>query len=150
VDHRIPEASSDACIADRAWALLVRVALERVHWHLGATAAELDLAPAQAMALGELEAEQPLSMRELATRLKCDPSNITGLVDRLESRGLVQRQPHPADRRVKYLVLTPAGRKLREELTARLFAAPSCVAVMHQRDQQQLHDLLERVLRESD
>ena len=115
---------------------------------MGAAAAEADLAPAQAIALGELQVDQPLSMRELAARLRCDPSNITGLIDRLEARGLVERQPHPADRRVKYLALTAAGRDLRERLAARLFAAPTCVAALHERDQRRLHELLRRVLRE--
>ena len=148
VDQRIPTLASDACLADKVWTLLVRVALDRVHRSLGSAAAEFELAPAQAMALGELQIDQPLPMRELATRLKCDPSNITGLIDRLEARGLVERQPHPADRRVKYLVLTAAGRELRERLSARIFAAPSCVATLGERDQQKLHDLLLRVLTE--
>jgi len=146
VDRRIPEIAPDACLADRAWAMLVRVSIDRVHRHLGSAAAEFELAPAQAMALGELQTDQPLSMRDLAVRLKCDPSNITGLIDRLEARGLVERQPHPADRRVKYLVLTAAGRSLRERLAARLFSAPSCVATLREPEQKKLHDLLLRVL----
>ena len=149
MDQRIPENVPDACLADRAWTLLVRVSIDRVHRHLGSAAAEFELAPAQAMALGELQTDQPLSMRDLALRLKCDPSNITGLIDRLEARGLVERQPHPGDRRVKYLVLTPAGRSLREQLAARVFAAPSCVAELREPEQRKLHDLLLRVLRES-
>ena len=48
-------------------------------------------------------------MSRLAETLSCDASNVTGLIDRLESRGLVRRQPSPADRRVKVLQLTPAG-----------------------------------------
>ena len=148
MDQRIPENVPEACLADRAWTLLVRVSIDRVHRHLGSAAAEFELAPAQAMALGELQTDQPLSMRDLALRLKCDPSNITGLIDRLEARGLVERQPHPGDRRVKYLVLTPAGRSLQEQLAARVFAAPSCVAALREPEQRKLHDLLLRVLRE--
>jgi len=128
------------------WALLVRVALDRVHRHLGSAAAEFELAPAQAMALGALDTEQPVAMRELATRLKCDPSNITGLVDRLEARGLVERQPHPIDRRVKYLALTSAGLELRERLVARAFTAPPCVDCLAELEQRKLHDLLLRIL----
>lgn len=147
MDRRIPAPESvEAALADQVWNLLVRVSLDRVHRHLGAAAAEFELAPAQAMALGELEMDRPLPMRELAARLKCDPSNITGLVDRLEARGLVERQPHPADRRVKYLVLTHDGRSLRERLSARAFAAPGCVAALGERDQRKLHALLVRIL----
>src|SRR5437764_3423083 len=88
-------------LADQVWSLLVQVSMDRVHRHFATTAAELELAPAQALALQELQADRPISMRELAARLKCDPSNITGLIDRLEVRGLVERRAHPADRRVK-------------------------------------------------
>lgn len=73
--------------------------------------AALDLSFAQARALRELG--QPLSMRELAQRLCCDASNVTGIVDRLEERGLVERRVAPGDRRVKHLVLTEAGLSLR-------------------------------------
>jgi len=74
--------------------------------------ADLDLTFSQAMALHELD--QPLLMRELPQRLCCDASNVTGIVDRLEARGLVERQLVPVDRRVRHLVLTDAGRTLRE------------------------------------
>lgn len=75
--------------------------------------AQFDLSFAQAMALRELD--EPLPMRELADRLCCDASNVTGIVDRLEARGLVERRTAPDDRRVKHLVLTDAGRELRRE-----------------------------------
>jgi DNA-binding MarR family transcriptional regulator len=74
--------------------------------------ADFDLSFAQAMALRELD--QPLPMRELAQRLCCDASNVTGIVDRLEARGLVERRMTPKDRRVKHLVLTDAGRTVRQ------------------------------------
>lgn len=44
--------------------------------------------------------------------MNCEASNLTGLVDRLEARGLVERQPHPDDRRVKCVGLTAAGEQL--------------------------------------
>ena len=49
-------------------------------------------------------------MRTLADRLGLDPANLTGVVDKLEERGLVTRQPHPQDRRVPSPPeLTPTG-----------------------------------------
>src|ERR1700676_5630483 len=115
-------------VADQAWALLLQLAFERVHAHFAAVVAELDLAPLQAKALHELNVEPPISMRELAERLKSDPSNVTGLVDRLEARGLVERRPDPNDRRIKGLALTAAGARMRERLFARLYSAPPAVA----------------------
>jgi DNA-binding MarR family transcriptional regulator len=132
--------------ADQAWALLVQVSFERVHAHFAAVVAELDLAPLQAKALHELDVDPPISMRELAERLKSDPSNVTGLVDRLEARGLVERRPDPKDRRVKGLALTSAGARMRERLFARLYSAPRSVTELAERDQRSLRDLLQRIL----
>jgi MarR family transcriptional regulator, organic hydroperoxide resistance regulator len=138
-------AGSDS-LANQAWSLLLQVAFERVHAHFAAVVAELDLAPMQAKALHELDAEQPISMRELANRLGADPSNVTGLIDRLEARGLVERRPDPNDRRIRGLALTSAGARLRQRLFARLYSAPRSVAELPQRDQRCLRDVLERIL----
>src|ERR1700737_4796331 len=138
-------AGSDS-LADQAWALLLQVAFERVHAHFAAVVAELDLAPVQAKALHELNPEPPISMRELAERLKSDPSNVTGLVDRLEARGLVERRPDPNDRRIKGLALTAAGAKMRERLFARLYSAPRSVAALSECEQRSLRDVLQRIL----
>ena len=56
------------------------------------------------------------SMRELALRVRADPSRMTAVADELEARGLLERQTDPNNRRVKLLVLTPAGAKLRRSL----------------------------------
>jgi DNA-binding MarR family transcriptional regulator len=104
-----------------------------------AIAAELDLPPAQALALVNLRGPAP--MRDLAELLACDASNVTGIVDGLERRGLVTRQTDPADRRVKHLVLTEEGTRRRDLLGAKshdraatLFGAPG-VDGAHLRDQ---------------
>jgi DNA-binding MarR family transcriptional regulator len=136
-------------VADQAWALLLQLAFERVHAHFATVVADLDLLPTQAKALHELERDTPISMRELAERLRSDPSNITGLVDRLEARGLVERRPDPRDRRVKGLALTPAGDKLRERLFAALYTAPRGVAQLPANDQRALRDALQRVLEQT-
>jgi DNA-binding MarR family transcriptional regulator len=132
--------------ADQAWALLLQVAFECVHAHFAAAVAELDLAPLQAKALHELNVEPPISMRELAERLKSDPSNVTGLIDRLEARGLVERRPDSNDRRIKGLALTAAGARLRDRLFARLYSAPPAIAELSERDQRSLREVLQRIL----
>src|SRR5438067_7945192 len=132
---RAARLAGSVSLADQAWALLLQVSFERVHAHFAATVAELDLAPLQAKALHELSVDPPISMRELAERLKSDPSNVTGLIDRLEARGLVERRPDPKDRRIKGLALTSAGAKMRDRLFARLYAAPRSVADLSDSDQ---------------
>lgn len=62
----------------------------------------------------------PLTMKELGEQLRCDRSFVTMIADTLEERGLAQREPHPVDRRIKNLVLTPAGIALKERLEAAL------------------------------
>ena len=68
--------------------------------------------------------DAPLAMKDLGRRMHCDPSFITGIADTLEKRGLAARESDPGDRRVKRLVLTPAGaevkRRLEDELLARM------------------------------
>src|SRR6266700_1123766 len=133
-------------LPDQAWALLLQVSFERVHAHFAEVVAELELAPVQARALHELDVDPPISMRELAERLNSDPSNVTGLIDRLEARGLVERRPDPKDRRVKGLALTSAGARLRKRLFARLYSAPRSLVELSERDQRTLKDLLQRML----
>jgi DNA-binding MarR family transcriptional regulator len=147
-DGAAPAQGSGGSLADQVWALLLRLSFDRLQHHVGATAADLRLAPRQAFVLHELGREQPLSMRDLAERLKCDPSNITGLVDRLEARGLVERRPDPRDRRVTAVALTAAGDELRRRLLRRLYAAPACVARLPEADQRALQRLLAQVLAE--
>ena len=71
----------------------------------------IDLTPPQSIAMRKL-LEGPLSMGSVAEVLACDASTLTGIADRLEERGLIHRQIDPADRRVKLLALTDAGRQL--------------------------------------
>lgn len=141
--------AGSASVADQAWALLLQVGFELVSAHFAAAVAEVDLAPAQARALHELDLERPISMRELAERLKSDPSNVTGLIDRLEARGLVERRPDPRDRRIKGLALTAAGARLRARLFTRLYSAPPAVAELAKGDQRALRDVLQRVVSNS-
>src|SRR5258707_2800356 len=98
--------------AQEAWSLL-RQLLTGERRRFLAVASEHDLHPGQAGALLRMEPDTPVPMHELATMLACDNSNVTGIVDRLEARGLVARRPYAQDRRVKHVVLTPLGLELR-------------------------------------
>ncbi len=79
--------------------------------------AEFGLTQPQAKLLWQLDlAEDARPMSGLASVIKCDPSNVTGLVDRLEERGLVTRTMSARDRRIKLISITPKGAKLRRQL----------------------------------
>ncbi len=106
---------------------------------------ELDLFPPQLMVLRTLDRPQP--MRDVAATMACDSSNLTGITDRLEERGLVQRTIDPADRRVKLLVLTEAGERQRRVIVSRLSQPPSgAVDNLSEGDLRQLHALLRKAL----
>ena len=66
--------------------------------------------------------DNPLAMKDLGRRMHCDPSFITSIADTLEKHGLAAREPDPADRRVKRLVLTPAGKELKQRLEDEILA----------------------------
>ncbi|MFE5869741.1 MarR family winged helix-turn-helix transcriptional regulator [Streptomyces roseifaciens] len=116
---------------------------KRMDAHQRGRSAEFDLTPTQAKALEELG--RPRTARELAAILSCEPPNVTYVVDKLEKRGLVVREPHPQDRRAKRLVLTDAGRELRLELLRRI-GRDSPLDHMSHEERAALRDQLARAL----
>jgi DNA-binding MarR family transcriptional regulator len=129
--------------AREAWALMFELFVQQKPRHI-AIAAEFDLSPMQAYALRLLEPGTPLAMSDLADALHCDASNVTGIVDRLEARGLIARRGADHDRRVKMLVVTERGAALRERLNARLSEPPPAIAALSVADQRALRDILRR------
>jgi MarR family transcriptional regulator, organic hydroperoxide resistance regulator len=105
---------------------------------------EYDLIPPHWIALQALE--EPKPMGELAKQLSCDNSNVTWITDRLEERSLVARTQAEHDRRVRLLVLTPKGRRLREEISERLAEPPPEIANLSGEDQRVLRDVLSRAV----
>src|SRR6185312_10330010 len=120
-----------------AWPLLVRLFFAQ-RANLPPLAAEFQLSPAQCHVLHLIEPGRSIPMGQLAETLACDASNVTGLVDRLESRGLVRRRPSDADRRVKVLDLTPSGVRLRTLLLDRICCPPSSLGRLSAREQRAL------------
>jgi DNA-binding MarR family transcriptional regulator len=130
---------------DEAWRLLRQLLTEQRRRFVTA-AAELDLHPGQAGALLQMEPGAAVPMHELATMLACDNSNVTGIVDRLEARGLVARRPYAQDRRVKHVVLTALGIELREGMLTRMAEPPLAIKRLAHTDQRLLRDLLRRAI----
>jgi DNA-binding MarR family transcriptional regulator len=133
---------ADAC---RAWQLLVKFFFAQRE-HLPSPGDDLGLSPAQCHVLHLIEPGRPLPMRRLAETLSCDASNVTGLVDRLEARGLVVRRSSAEDRRVKELQLTPAGSRLRTSLLRRMTAQSHPLSRLSSRQQRELVRMLEALL----
>jgi DNA-binding MarR family transcriptional regulator len=130
--------------ASEAW-LLIHDLVFREKPRFVVIAHELDLAPMQVRALLSLaHASRPMSA--LAGVLHCDASNVTGIVDRLEERGYAARRPHPDDRRVKLLALTPEGEALAARIRARMAEPPAALAHLPEEDARTLRDVLRRAV----
>ncbi|MEV6378886.1 MarR family transcriptional regulator [Streptomyces sp. NPDC051773] len=124
---------------------LIGTVVARYHEEYEDAAAEHSLTGAQARLLGLLSLE-PLPMRRLAQKLRCEPSNVTGIVDRLEARGLVERRPDPNDRRVKLAAATDDGRRVARSLRDSLDFAREPLAALSTTERESLRDLLRRML----
>ena len=134
----------EAC---EAWALITELLFSH-RASLPSVAAEFELSPAQCHVLRAIEPGHPVQMNQLAETLSCDASNITGLVDRLEVRGLVRRRPSSEDRRVKVLDLTAAGCRLRAVVLERLTEPPDTLERLTAEERRVLVKLLKRLVRE--
>jgi DNA-binding MarR family transcriptional regulator len=132
-------------VAEEAWRLLFELA-KRKRSVLVPALAELDLTPVQGHALRLLDPERPIAMSALADALFCHASNVTGIVDRLEARGLVERQAGREDRRVKTLALTEAGKRVRSRVVELMRTPPPEIAALSAGDQRALRDVLGRAL----
>jgi MarR family transcriptional regulator, organic hydroperoxide resistance regulator len=131
--------------ADETWAMFRQLFAQQRRRFLQA-AGEFDLHPAQAGALMQMTPGEPMPMHELAKILACDNSNVTGIIDRLEARGLVARQPYAGDRRVKHLTLTPLGISLHGQMLERMCRLPEGFDRLEATEQRELRDLMRRVL----
>ena len=132
--------------AGEAWALIGRTFFQHGKPRMMAINQELDLSPPQGFVLRLLD--QPRPMGELAATMHCDNSNMTGIVDRLEERGLVERGVADYDRRVKLIALTDEGRQVRDELDRRMAVPPEAITKLSVADQKALRDILRRALDE--
>ncbi|MFF9282624.1 MarR family winged helix-turn-helix transcriptional regulator [Streptomyces griseosporeus] len=130
-------------VAERELCGLVNGLAQQIADHVRVRAAAVGLTAPQATALREMTG--PMTMRELAERMSCEPSNATFVVDRLEKQGLVERRPHPTDRRARHLVLTAEGTALRARLLE-LLAEDSPLAGLTGDQQAQLQQLLQQAV----
>jgi MarR family transcriptional regulator, organic hydroperoxide resistance regulator len=122
---------------------LVIALFDEFREHANTCMAGFDLSTAHAAAL--LRLDTPLSQRELADCLKYDASNITGIVDTLEDRGLVERRVDPTDRRVRRLVVTVEGSRVLTHLRT-CFEEASLVERLDDDERTQLRVLLAKAV----
>lgn len=140
IDELVPDSPGGL-----AWELMYQV-FKASKPYMETVASAFDLTFQQVYALRNLSTERPLAMSELATLLGCDASNVTSLVDKLESRGLVERRAADRDRRIKALLLTPVGGELKNRIHERMQEPPPTIANLSLADQTALCDIFTRAL----
>ncbi|ALO13565.1 Transcriptional regulator, MarR family [Streptomyces venezuelae] len=123
---------------------LLSVSLGVYYGDFTVAAASENLTASQGKALTVLR-RGPAAMRALAETMTCDASNMTGIIDRLEKRGLVRREAAPADRRVKNVILTAEGERVTDAIRAKMHITQEGLAGLGADDRGALYALLERV-----
>ena len=132
--------------AREAWKLATDMWFGERPPRVPAVAAEFDLSPMGLKTLYLLEPGVEIPMSRVADQCGCDASNITGIVDRMESRGLIERRDSPRDRRVKLIALTEAGADIRGQVLDRLYEPPAAIAALSVEDQRALRDIMRRAV----
>jgi DNA-binding MarR family transcriptional regulator len=132
----------------RAWQLLVRFFFAQREYLVGSSG-DAELSPIQCHVLHLLEPGRPVPMGRLAETLACHASNVTGLVDRLEARGLVERRLSGDDRRIKVLKLTREGVHQRAQILKRMTSGARPLTRLSPRQQHALVRILEVLVDES-
>ena len=127
--------------AEEAWALLWQI-MQSNKPRMLELARQLDFSPVQLHSLRMLEPGRETPMRALAQQLFCDPSNVTGIVDRLEARGLIERRESDRDRRMKIICLTEEGERVRARIVREMSAPPPEIAGLPVDQQRALRDAL--------
>lgn len=122
------------------WKALYDFFLDEHELHLAAVA-EFGVSAGDLKALMRLAPGRREPMRALADMWRCDASTVTWIVDRLEKQGLVERQAHETDRRVKVVVLSDRGRRLRTQVRNRLYRPPAVLSELSRDDLRTLHRL---------
>jgi DNA-binding MarR family transcriptional regulator len=132
----------EACSGDSTSDLLMTAA-RSMRRSFGAAMAAWDVTPSQARALRIVAELGSVRLSVLAARLRIAPRSATEVVDALEARSLVAREPDAADRRATCVVPTEQGRRLRTELEeARRTATEQRLSVLDDAERAELDRIL--------
>ena len=111
--------------------------------------AEVGISESQLEALGLLVINGPMLMRKMSDAMLVTPSNVTGIVDRLEEKQLVRRTPGKGDRRATIIEITPEGKSLYERVSKKKeYMIQKALATFTRDEMVTLNSLLEKFQRE--
>jgi len=132
--------------AEELWALVV-ASFPAWEQRLNEAAEAAGLSPVSAWALVQLDPKAPISQKELAARLQCNPSTVVDPTDRLEEAGLIVRRAKPGDRRINVLGVTAKGAAVRKRLIEKLLQPPEAFQRMRAADQARFRAVMEEAVR---
>ena len=138
-DH--DEAAATAALVDQLFTVMPMVAE-----HANGQLEELGMTTTDYWALRSVDG--PMPMKDLATCMDIDPSYVTLVADRLEELGLIERRPHPTDRRVKNLVLTAKGRRFKKTVPDKIWSGPTMFSVLTDDERRQFERILAKLIAE--
>lgn len=126
---------------------LLTKAQHTVHQYFKASLAKFDVTPVQYSILSCLWKESPQTPKQIAAFLELDGSTITGLLDRMEDKGLITRNPNPDDRRTLKVIITGQGLKLQKSIDEVIKESNIYILnIFSDEEQDQLKRLLERII----
>jgi DNA-binding MarR family transcriptional regulator len=134
-------------VAERAWRSMQDLILNNDQQR--AVSEALDMSFTRIKALRRL-AFKPMTGRGLADALGTDPPHVSVIVDELEQKGLVERTPHPTDRRAKILTVTPTGRRAAQKAERMLGRPPAALRTLPAEDLATLDRIVAAMLAEQD
>jgi DNA-binding MarR family transcriptional regulator len=107
---------------------------------------EYDLTFMQAITLLITDTDEPKQMNAFQKIFNCDASNVTGIVDGLEEKGLITRGEKPDDRRVKMILLTSKGADLQSKISTDVVtASDSFLATLSETERTQFRAIIEKL-----
>jgi DNA-binding MarR family transcriptional regulator len=118
-------------VAERAWRSMSDLVLDNDRQR--AVSEALGVSFVRLKALRRV-AWKPMTGRQLAEAIGTDPPHVSVIVDELERKGLVERTPHPTDRRAKLVTVTPAGRRAAQKAEQMLFEPPAALRALPPED----------------
>ena len=108
---------------------------------------KLTFARYEALVLLMFSRSGALPLSKVGERLQVHPASVTNTIDRLEADGLIERVPHPTDRRAVLATLTPTGRERAAAATEALNDKAFLTTGLSDRDQRQLVGLITKLRR---
>jgi DNA-binding MarR family transcriptional regulator len=107
---------------------------------------ELNLTPVQALILGFLNQKDQITSSELGKKTELDSATLTGILDRLEEAGFIERKSNPDDRRSIHIHLTPKGNALSKE-AIRVIADANIefLQILTKEQKRDLHEIIRKL-----